>query len=328
MPKKPEKTGFVYIWFDSKHKMYYIGCHVGREDDGYICSSNRMRDAYRRRPEDFKRRILTRDVAKSDLLEEEYRWLKFIKPSELRLKYYNQHNHHFGHWTTSDSFPKTRDRFLEAMSKRKGRPLLHLTDYQFNSEHVPWNKGKKGIQSAWNKGTKGLMAIPWNKGVPMSEETKKKISNSNKGRGGRKKGTKPNMTPEGRAKIIAMKTGNIYCLGKRWSWSEDQKERVRGRVCSEEMREKLSVAQKKRFENTPNPFLGKTHSVETKMAISNFHKGNKWAAIKIIDIKAGTIFNSVRDAADSIGMKRSTLSMMIKNHNPNKTNFRYYTDNA
>jgi len=142
MPKKPEKTGFVYIWFDSKHKMYYIGCHVGREDDGYICSSNRMRDAYRRRPEDFKRRILTRDVAKSDLLEEEYRWLKFIKPSELRLKYYNQHNHHFGHWTTSDSFPKTRDRFLEAMSKRKGRPLLHLTDYQFNSEHVPWNKGK------------------------------------------------------------------------------------------------------------------------------------------------------------------------------------------
>jgi len=162
----------------------------------------------------------------------------------------------------------------------------------------------------------------------LSEETKKKISNSNKGRGGRKKGTKPNMTPEGRAKIIAMKTGNTYCLGKRWSWSEDQKERVRGRVCSEEMREKLSVAQKKRFENTPNPFLGKTHSVETKMAISNFHKGNKWAAIKIIDIKAGTIFNSVRDAADSIGMKRSTLSMMIKNHNPNKTNFRYYTDNA
>ena len=34
-----EKTGFIYIWFDTKRKMYYIGCHVGKEDDGYICSS-------------------------------------------------------------------------------------------------------------------------------------------------------------------------------------------------------------------------------------------------------------------------------------------------
>ena len=34
-----EKYGFVYIWFDRKHKRYYIGCHWGHEDDGYVCSS-------------------------------------------------------------------------------------------------------------------------------------------------------------------------------------------------------------------------------------------------------------------------------------------------
>ena len=43
-----EKYGFVYIWYDKKRKMYYIGSHWGTDDDGYICSSNRMRDAYRR----------------------------------------------------------------------------------------------------------------------------------------------------------------------------------------------------------------------------------------------------------------------------------------
>ena len=29
---------------------------------------------------------------------------------------------------------------------------------------VPWNKGKKGVQTPWNKGTKGLQ-IAWNKGL-------------------------------------------------------------------------------------------------------------------------------------------------------------------
>lgn len=34
-----EKHGFVYIWFDKKKNMFYIGSHWGHEQDGYICSS-------------------------------------------------------------------------------------------------------------------------------------------------------------------------------------------------------------------------------------------------------------------------------------------------
>ena len=71
-----EKYGFVYIWRDKKRKMYYIGSHWGTEDDGYICSSDRMRKAYRRRPDDFKRRVISRiDTNREELLDEEHRLL-------------------------------------------------------------------------------------------------------------------------------------------------------------------------------------------------------------------------------------------------------------
>lgn len=85
---KQEKYGFVYIWYDRRRKLYYIGSHWGTEDDGYICSSNRMRDAYRRRPQDFKRRIV--DVVYEDrvkLYESENEWLKLAEKNKDR--YYN-----------------------------------------------------------------------------------------------------------------------------------------------------------------------------------------------------------------------------------------------
>lgn len=87
--KNLEKYGFVYIWFDRKHKRYYIGCHWGTEDDGYLCSSNWMRDAYKRRPQDFKRRILKSDLSRIEMYEEEQRYLNMIKPEEVKIRYYN-----------------------------------------------------------------------------------------------------------------------------------------------------------------------------------------------------------------------------------------------
>lgn len=97
------KTGFVYIWFDRKHKRFYIGSHWGHEDDGYICSSRWMRNAYRRRPQDFKRRIISRVVSgRGDLLQEEHKWLQMISNEELGKKYYNLTNHLNGHWTADE----------------------------------------------------------------------------------------------------------------------------------------------------------------------------------------------------------------------------------
>lgn len=98
-----EKYGFIYIWFDCKHQMYYIGCHFGSETDGYVCSSTRMRNAYRRRPEDFKRRVIQRHHGtRQELLEIEHRWLQLISDDQLGKKYYNLSKKHFGHWSATD----------------------------------------------------------------------------------------------------------------------------------------------------------------------------------------------------------------------------------
>jgi hypothetical protein len=84
-----EKYGFVYIWFDRKKNMFYIGCHWGDIEDGYICSSNWMRKAYRRRTQDFRRRILKTGLSREQMYIEEQRYFDMIDPLELRVRYYN-----------------------------------------------------------------------------------------------------------------------------------------------------------------------------------------------------------------------------------------------
>lgn len=114
-----EKYGFVYIWYDRKHKRFYIGCRWGNENDGYICSSPWMKRGYKIRPEDFRRRILGRIYTnKKDLLEEEYRWLSKTKHEELGKRYYNLHNHHFGHWSSSEDTKLTVGQKIAASPDR------------------------------------------------------------------------------------------------------------------------------------------------------------------------------------------------------------------
>jgi hypothetical protein len=85
-----EKYGFIYLWYDKKYKKFYVGRHWGSEDDGYICSSKVMREAYRRRPDDFKRRIINKINSKDLLVIEEQRWLDMIKKNEVGVRYYNK----------------------------------------------------------------------------------------------------------------------------------------------------------------------------------------------------------------------------------------------
>ena len=110
-----EKYGFVYIWYDCKHKRYYIGSHWGSEDDGYICSSSWMKKSYKLRPDDFKRRILKRIyTSHHDLLIEEYIILNKIQKHEFGKKYYNLHSKTFN-WAAD---PSKRQSVIEKISQK------------------------------------------------------------------------------------------------------------------------------------------------------------------------------------------------------------------
>jgi hypothetical protein len=72
--------GYVYIWFDTKAKFFYIGGHKGQVKDRYICSNKTMLRAYKLRPETFRFRVLeyTNDVRLC-----EQKWLNLIDDDEL-----------------------------------------------------------------------------------------------------------------------------------------------------------------------------------------------------------------------------------------------------
>ena len=139
------KYGFVYIWYDRKRKMFYIGCHWGTEDDGYICSSNRMRDAYRRRPQDFKRRILKRVDDRKLLLELEHEWLSLIKKDDLGVKYYNLRKHQWGHWTTDLEKKKSTSKKISDYHKQ----LVKSGNHFLQSDNHPSKKMIRDNTHPW-----------------------------------------------------------------------------------------------------------------------------------------------------------------------------------
>jgi hypothetical protein len=77
-------TGYVYLWFDTKAKFFYLGGHKGKVEDSYICSNAMMLRAYKNRPETFKLRILEYVYGDNiDLRKAEQRWLNLIKDTVL-----------------------------------------------------------------------------------------------------------------------------------------------------------------------------------------------------------------------------------------------------
>ena len=95
-------TGYIYLWYDTKSKFFYLGGHHGRIEDRYICSSKTMIRAYKLRPHTFKRKILEYVDGDTKVLRKaEQNWLDQIKQNELMTtknvqggtcRYYNVKN--------------------------------------------------------------------------------------------------------------------------------------------------------------------------------------------------------------------------------------------
>lgn len=185
-----EKYGFVYIWYDRKHKRYYIGCRWGSVDDGYICSSPWMLQAYKRRPQDFKRRILKTDIHRKNLLDEEFKWLSLIKDEEIGIKYYNLNKFKFGHWShdptknvkVSEKL-KGQKRTPEQRQKMSNSQKLIMTDERKAQISLDTKRGmteevKKHLSSVL-KGKKRTPGLKRNASC-KKEETKRKMSEAAK----------------------------------------------------------------------------------------------------------------------------------------------------
>jgi len=174
MTNKQCHYGFVYLWFDRKLKKYYVGSHWGPENDGYVCSSNWMRDAHRRRPQDFKRRVLKRVYTnRQDLIAEEHRYLSMIKKTELRERYYNLNNSAWEVWHNRPDTTLTVGQKISARLKGKKRGPY---SEEYRKAIAEGRRGISRTAEANKKQSESRKAL----GLKHSEEWKSETSRRNK----------------------------------------------------------------------------------------------------------------------------------------------------
>lgn len=227
-----EKYGFVYIWFDKKHKRFYIGSHYGTTDDGYVCSSSWMKQAYKHRPQDFKRRILKTNIERSELIDNEYYWLSFIKENELGKRYYNLASKRVTHWHVDE----------------QQRLLVNTKISLANKGKIVSNETKQKISEA----TKGI-SKPWFKDRIFTIEHKEALKLNHKCR--KVDFIHPfknkELTNEHKQKISKASKGNQRLIGYKQSEEHKQKisEALKGRKLSEERKEQMKLIWIKRKQN-------------------------------------------------------------------------------
>jgi hypothetical protein len=182
-----EKYGFVYLWLDRKHMRYYVGCHWGTEDDGYVCSSTWMRQAYKLRPHDFKRKILARIYSsRADMFDEEHRWLQMINEDELGSRYYNRQNKKFNHWS-AEELERVRQKMSERQKEVMKNPEVRKRVSDGVKKYYAENEVSAETRAKISEAAKQSWAYNPNRHAGMtgkthSDETKQKMSAAKKGK--------------------------------------------------------------------------------------------------------------------------------------------------
>ena len=133
---------------------------MGNEDDGYICSSTWMKNSYKRRPQDFKRRILARVNNGEELREEEAKWISLIKDEELGKKYYNLTKKVFGYWFLDESkYENTKQRISKSL-KEGQNPNILKTDPEIKQKYID-GANKQFSDPANREAVKQQMLSKW-----------------------------------------------------------------------------------------------------------------------------------------------------------------------
>lgn len=221
------KYGFVYLWFDRKHKRYYVGCRWGNIDDGYVCSSPWMKRAYGNRPRDFKRRILVTNIpSRAETYMAEQRFLDMIKLSEIKPenqspRYYNLNTKNNKLWHSYDgNVQSIGQKISEAKKGKKTGPMseerkANISKAKIAKQRVASEETRQRISQA-------------RKGIPRPESAKEATSLKMKeiwasGSRPRKK-PKNSMSLEEQSKLCSEQ------LKSRWAdpiWAANQRQKLR-----------------------------------------------------------------------------------------------------
>ena len=147
--------GFVYLWYNSIKKMFYLGVHKGTPDDGYTHSSSIWESfTMDTIPKGVRRRILAYGtyeemcILENKLLvnRKNRRWDRYYNRSLGSPRYIDQSGENHPFWKKNLP-PEHRAKISKAMTGKKHTPeaLAKMTGRKFTSEHrAKLSKAKTG----------------------------------------------------------------------------------------------------------------------------------------------------------------------------------------
>jgi hypothetical protein len=182
------KEAFVYSWRNILTNMLYVGWHKGSIDDGYVCSSKKMLEEYKKDPSMFERFIIAHGSCDQMVMLE----TTILKSVDARNNpsYYNQQNGD-GKFTCKHVTDATKAK-ISASKKGKKNPSLSQRNLINNPGKKLENRKKLGERAKQFIGDKNpnfgrkqsdesRALMSKNRtgkllGVSKSEETKQKMS--------------------------------------------------------------------------------------------------------------------------------------------------------
>jgi group I intron endonuclease len=161
-------NGKIYVGQDSKNNPKYLGSgiHLKRAIKKYGLTN-------------FKKEILETCLNGDELNEKEIIWINKLDSTNVNIGYNISFGSQFGWHKGLKHKPESIDKIRKSSIGRKHDDST-IDKLSGENNHFYGKKHSEETKQKISESNKGKEA--WNKGLPLSEETKQKISESNKGK--------------------------------------------------------------------------------------------------------------------------------------------------
>ena len=233
------KESFIYLWYDSNNKMFYLGKHKGTPGDGYTHSSKRWQqfksDSI---PKGVRRKIIAWGIDK-DMYELETKLL-LNRKEKCWDRYYNASivgNFYRPLESYTPPTEETRKKMREArlgVSVHTEESKRKISKARLGAKHTEESKRKMSKAKLGEKN-------PFY-GKKLTEETKRKMSAAHKGK---------KFTEETKRKLSEARLGTKHTEETKRKMSEDRLGKYglwnKGKKLTEAHKRKISEARKEKF---------------------------------------------------------------------------------